>query len=422
MAASGRCRRRLVTEKTYFLPPINITLMGNSISRRSLLKRGAILAGGLPFAGSLLDKVQASPLIAKASPADMRYSMPEVWTEREIALGAPVPLKARLFANENPFGPSDKAKKAIEEALPMSYQYPFRSMGSLVDKIAAFEKVDSSSILMASGSSPLLMAAALYYGKPGSNVITGDPSYSDLPSKAERMGCKWIKVPVTADYKLDLDAMEKAIDANTGLVYICNPNNPTATVLDNVKLRAFVERVSKKVMVFVDEAYIDYLDDPQGTTLIPMASSNPNIIVARTFSKLYGFAGLRIGYVVTHPDTIKKLSLYTEASMSISAPTLDAAIASYQDREFLDGALKKTNASKAYLYEVLKKEGYTYVPSSTNFVLFPIKMEGKQFTDEMMKRGVGVRFWKFNNTDFCRVSIGRMDEMEAFAAAFKELS
>jgi histidinol-phosphate aminotransferase len=393
--------------------------MGNSISRRALIKRGALLAGGLPFAGSLLEKVQASPIISHpVSP----FSMPEMWTEREIGQNAPLVLKARLFANENPFGPSDKAKKAIEEALPTAYQYPMRSMGDLVVKIAAFEKVKEENILMASGSSPLLMASALYFGKPGGNIVTGDPSYADLPSKAERMGTKWVKVPLTADFKLDLDAMEKAIDANTGLVYICNPNNPTATVVDNAKLKSFVERVSKKVPVFVDEAYIDYLDDPQGTTLIPMANANPNIIVARTFSKLYGFAGLRIGYVVTQAETIKKLSLYTEASMSISATTLAAALASYQDREFLDAALKKTNISKNYLYEVLKKEGYTYVPSSTNFVLFPIKMEGKQFTDEMMKRGVGVRFWKFNSKEWCRVSIGRMDEMEAFAAAFKELS
>ncbi|HEY6901386.1 MAG TPA: aminotransferase class I/II-fold pyridoxal phosphate-dependent enzyme, partial [Puia sp.] len=182
------------------------------------------------------------------------------------------------------------------------------------------------------------------------------------------------------------------------------------------------ERVSKKVMVFVDEAYIDYLDDPQGTTTIPLVNAGHNIIVARTFSKLYGFAGLRCGYVVAQPETLKKLSMYTEASMSITATTLMAAIASYQDREFLDAALKKTNASKTFLYETLKKEGYTYIPSSANFVLFPIKMDGERFTDEMMKRGVGVRNWKFDNKDWCRVSIGRMDEMQAFAAAFKELS
>ena len=386
------------------------------------------MAGGLPFAASLLDKVQASPVIARTGEPSLPnanewaegYS--EAWTERTIALNAPAPLKARLFANENPFGPSDKAKKAIMEALPTSYQYPFRSMPDLTKKIADFEGINQENILMASGSSPLLMATALYYSKPGGNIITGDPSYEDLPTKATRMGEKWVKVPVTADYKLDLVAMEKAIDENTGLVYVCNPNNPTATVVDTAQLKAFVERVSKRVPVFIDEAYIDYLPDPQGTTLIPMANSMPNIIVARTFSKLYGFAGLRLGYVVTQPDIIKKLSLYTEASMSISATTLSAAIAAYQDREYLDAALKKTIASKEYLYEVLKKEGYTYIPSSANFVLFPIKMEGKQFTDEMMKRGVGVRFWKFNNKEWCRISIGRMDEMEAFANAFKEIS
>jgi histidinol-phosphate aminotransferase len=389
--------------------------MGNSISRRTLLKRGALLAGGLSFGSGLLDQLQASPMISETG-----YT--EAWTEKTIALNAPVPLKARLFANENPFGPSDKAKKAIMEALPTAYQYPFRTMPDLIKKIADFEKVKEENILLASGSSPLLMAAALYYSKPGGNIITGDPSYEDLPSKAVRMGEKWVKVPLTAEYKLDLVAMEKAIDGNTGLVYVCNPNNPTATVVDTAELKAFVERVSKRVPVFVDEAYIDYLPDPQGTTLIPMANSMPNIIVARTFSKLYGFAGLRLGYVVTQPEIVKNLSLHTEAFMSISATTLAAAIATYQDREFLDAALKKTIASKEFLYAVLKKEGYTYIPSSANFVLFPIKMEGRQFADEMMKRGVGVRFWKFNSQEWCRVSIGRMDEMEAFAAAFKELS
>jgi histidinol-phosphate aminotransferase len=393
--------------------------MGNSISRRTLLRRSALLAGGLPFAGSLLNQLQAAPSVTGHA---FTPFVSEGWSERDIALNAVEPLKARLFANENPFGPSDMAKKAITDTLPVAYQYPMRSMGDLTSKIASFEKIKQENILLAAGSTPLLMAAALAYCKPGSNVISGDPSYADLPGKAAKIGANWVKVPLTAAYKLDLEAMEKAVDANTTLVYVCNPNNPTGTVVDNEKLRAFVDRVSKKTMVFVDEAYMDYLPDPQGTTLIPMADANPNIIIARTFSKIYGFAGLRIGYVVTQPDTIKKLLLYTEASMSISTTTLQAAIASYQEREYMNGVLRKTVESRDYLYSVLKKEGYTYVPAVANFVIFPIKMDGKQFTDEMMKRSVGVRFWKFNNQDWCRISIGRMDEMEAFAAAFKELS
>ncbi|HXD77096.1 MAG TPA: histidinol-phosphate transaminase [Puia sp.] len=393
--------------------------MGNKISRRALLRRSAVLAGGLPFSGSLFSHLQAAPAVNghAASPFSS-----EGWTERDIALAAVEPLKARLFANENPFGPSGKAKKAIVETLPVAYQYPFMELGDLTSKIAAFEKIDQKNILLAAGSTPLLMAAALAYYKPGCNVVSADPTYADLPGRAERVGAKWIKVPLTAEYKLDLEAMEKAVDEHTAIVYVCNPNNPTATVVDNEQLRAFVDRVSKKTVVFLDEAYIDYLPDPQGTTLVPVANSNPNVIVARTFSKLYGFAGLRLGYVVTRPETIDKLQAYTVAFMSISTTTLQAAIATYQDRESLDSALQKTVASKEYLYDVLRKEGYSYIPSVANFVMFPIKMEGKQFVDEMMKRSVGVRYWKFGGRDWCRISIGRMDEMQAFAEAFKDIS
>lgn len=389
--------------------------MSNTISRRRLLKTGALLAGGLPFAASLLEQVQASPA---------RTFIPQeaAFTERDIALNAPIELKARLFANENPFGPSDKAKKAIMEAIPKSYQYPFMFLKDLSQKIADFEGIKVENLLMAAGSTPLLTATALCFSKPGGNIVTGDPSYEDLPTKATKLTEKWVKVPLTEDYKLDLDAIEKSIDGNTGLVYICNPNNPTATVLDAEKLKAFCERVSKRVTVFIDEAYIDYLDDPASMTMISGVKAGQNIIVARTFSKLYGFAGLRVGYIAAQPDMVKKLSDYTEGPMSISATSLRAAIAGYQDREYLQDALKKTIASRNYLYEVLKKEGYSYIPSSANFVMFPIKMEGRHFADEMMKRGVGVRFWKFNNKDWCRISIGRMDEMEAFATAFKEIS
>lgn len=378
-----------------------------------------MLAGGLPFAGSLLEKAQAAPSVTGTA---LTHHPEAGWAERDIALSSVEPLKARLYANENPFGPSDVAKKAIIGTVPVSYQYPFLSMGDLTGKIAAFEKIRQENILLAAGSTPLLGAAALAYFRPGCNVVSGDPTYADLPSRAERMGAKWVKVPLTKDYALDLDAMEKAIDDDTVLVYICNPNNPTGTVVDTAKLKAFCDRVSKRTVIFLDEAYMDYLPDPQGTTLIPMAVGGSNIIVARTFSKVYGFAGLRCGYVVTQPDIIRRLQLYTEAFMSLSATTLQAAIAAYQEREYMEGVLKKTTASKEYLYSVLKKEGYTYVPAVANFVIFPIKMDGKQFTDEMMKRSVGVRFWKFDNQDWCRISIGRMDEMEAFAAAFKEIS
>lgn len=389
--------------------------MANSINRRTWIKSSAVMAGGLAFISGSINKLAAMPVIKKMVPSAHL-------TDKE-ALGQAFPvLKARLLANENPFGPSPAAKKAIQDTIDMGYQYPMASMDTLYGKIADYEGLDKTNILMDAGSSPLLLAAALLYSKGGKSVITGDPSYEDLPTHVQELEGKWVKVPVTSDYKLDLDAMEAKIDDNTGLVYICNPNNPTGTVLDTDKLKAFCERVSKKVTVFVDEAYIDYLPDPQGTTLISGIKAGQNIIVARTFSKLYGFAGLRCGYIVAQPETIKALSMYT-AGFSLSATTIAGAIAGYRETAYLQDAFKKTMASKEYLYSVLKKEGYTYVPSATNFVLFPLKMDGKQFVDEMMKRGVGVRSWRVNGQDnWCRISIGRMDEMEAFADAFKELS
>jgi histidinol-phosphate aminotransferase len=389
--------------------------MANSINRRNWIKSSALMAGGVVFLSGTMNKLAAMPGFRKSAPAA------KLVTDQLALLDAPPVLKARLLANENPFGPSPAAKKAIQDAIDLGYQYPMQQTATLYGKIADYEGLSNDHILMDAGSSPLLLAAALYYSKGGKSIITGDPSYEDLPSRAEKFEGKWIKVPLTSEYKLDLDAMEAKIDGNTGLVYICNPNNPTGTVLDTAKLKAFCERVSKKVPVFIDEAYIDYLPDPQGTTLISAVKAGQNVIVARTFSKLYGFAGLRCGYIVAQPQTIKTLSLYT-TGFSLSATTVAGAIAGYRETAFLQEAFKKTMASKDYLYSVLKKEGYMYIPSSTNFVMFPLKMDGFQFVQEMMKRGVGIRNWMLNGQHWCRVSIGRMDEMEAFADAFKQLS
>lgn len=388
----------------------------SSMNRRDWLRASALVTGSLPFMAGAWNG------LAAMSATTIKRNAPRRLTDAEFEAQAPAELKARLFANENPFGPSDKAKKAIIDSIANSYQYPFMRLSELEEKIVAYEGVQKDQVLLSAGSSPLLMAAAICFCKDGGNIVTGDPTYEDLPECAQRLGAQWIKVPLTADYKMDLDAMEKAVNADTKLVYVCNPNNPTATAVDTDKLKAFCERVSKKVTVFVDEAYIDYLPDPQAVTLIDGIKKGQNLIVARTFSKLYGFAGLRVGYIISQPSTLQNIEKFTKDKYAISALALAAAIESYQDQPFLQEALKKTIASREYLYKVLKEEGYDYIPSVANFVMFPLKMDGQRFVEEMMKRGVGLRNWQFNNQEWCRISIGRMDEMQAFATAFKELS
>jgi histidinol-phosphate aminotransferase len=147
-----------------------------------------------------------------------------------------------------------------------------------------------------------------------------------------------------------------------------------------------------------------------------------NVIVAKTFSKLYGFAGLRVGYIMAQQPLIKAYENYTAGPWCLCGPSVAGALVAYKEQPYMADVLKKTLESKEYLYKVLKEEGYDYIPSHTNFVMFPVKMDGEKFMTEMMKRGVGVRFWQFENKQWCRVSIGRMDEMQAFAEAFKEIS
>lgn len=389
-----------------------------NLNRRQWIKNSGVLTGSLALFSGSLTNVLASP--SRLTPY---VSKTQTVSEEMIKRQAMADVKARLSANENPFGPSEKAKKAIVEAIDKSYQYPMRNLEQLTGKIATYEGLTPEHIMLGAGSGPLLQATVVYFGKMGGNIVSGDPTYGNIPQDmSEFFKTEWKKVPLTTDYKLDLDAMEKAIDDKTVLMYVCNPNNPTATTVDSVKLKAFCERVSKRVPVFVDEAYIDYMDNPKEASVMECVKKGSNVMVARTFSKLYGFAGLRVGYMAALPEMLKTLKPYTKGARSISATSGSAALASYQDTEFLQEALKKTNESKEYLYKILKKQGYDYIPSSTNFVLFPIKMDGKKFIEEMMSRGVSVRFWKFNNKDWCRVSIGLMDEMKVFEEAFLQIA
>jgi len=390
-----------------------------TLNRRQWIKNSTLVTGSFALLSGSLSDAFAKPTSLRKYVSTTETMSAEMIKRQAMAAD----LKARLSANENPFGPSEKAKKALVDAIDKSYQYPMKSLMTLTENIATFEGVKQENVMLGAGSGPLLQAAVAYFGKMGGNLISGDPTYGNIPNDmTEYFKTTWKKVPLTSEYKLDLDAMEKAIDDKTVLMYICNPNNPTGTTVDSAKLKGFCERVSKRVPVFVDEAYIDYMDNPKDASVMELVAKGHNVMVARTFSKLYGFAGLRVGYMVAQTPMLEAFKPYSKGGRSISATSGSAALACYNDTEFLQDALKKTTESKEFLYKVLKKQGYDYIPSSTNFVLFPIKMDGKKFTEEMMNRGVSVRFWKFNDKDWCRVSIGLMDEMKAFEEAFVQIA
>ena len=385
--------------------------MFTEMNRRQWLKTSALLTGGMAILPSMWQSLKAAPTGSAAITNDV--------TGIAFSPDKSMPLKARLFANENPFGPSDKVKQVIMDSVATSYQYGFNYNNDLKKQIADYEGISEDHILLAPGSSPLLQAAAIYFSRNGGSIVTCNPTFDSLPQGAAALKGKWIKVPLTADYTFNLDGIQKSIDGNTSLVYIVNPNNPTGTVLDSDKLKTFCANISKRVPVFVDEAYIDYLPNPQEATLINSVKKGDNIIVARTFSKIYGLAGMRVGYIVAQPNMIATLAKYNVEILP--TPSIKAALAAYQDEDFMKEVMEKTKASKDYLFSELKKAGHEYIPSVTNFAMFPITMDGKQFVDEMMNRAVAVRYWTFNNKNWCRVSIGRMDEMEAFVNALKEV-
>ena len=245
-----------------------------------------------------------------------------------------------LNSNENAYGPSAATKRAMADALSNSNRYPDDQIPALKKQLADFWDVGTEHILMGAGSSEILgLTFLMVSGKKG-NIISAEPSYRVWNGQAESFGLKVNRVPLTNKKTLDLGAMLAAIDEQTTLVYVCNPNNPTGTFVEDAPLRNFVEQCSKKCMVLIDEAYTEFAELP---SLKDIAIKNPNVVVAKTFSKIYGLAGARIGYAIAHPDTIKRLSsLQPWPDVSISMVTAAAASAALKDQAFVKDCSNKT--------------------------------------------------------------------------------
>ena len=288
------------------------------MNRRNWLKSSALLAGGLGLGSTLpTNFAQASNQVAA------RLYAPY---DDEAALLARMPkLKAKISSNENPFGPSKKAKEALMGEIDTSFRYGRESKTMFAELLAEhFELTEMeetrwgkrpTQVMLGAGSTELLLAASLAYGQSrnlsgtGGKILSADPTYMSLIRRSQALGAEWDTVPLTKDYVHDLDRLANTVSSDHSLVYICNPNNPTATVCDPDELRAFCKEVSKKKPVFVDEAYVDYTPDPKKYSMADLVADGYNVIIARTFSKLHAFAGLRIGYTLAQPDVIAKMSL-----------------------------------------------------------------------------------------------------------------
>ncbi len=330
-------------------------------------------------------------------------------------------VKARLFANENPFGPSPKALMAMQDVMKSSFRYPFDEREALIRKIAAYEGVDADHILLGSGSTQLLMAAGVAFGLNNGRIITSNPTFDSLPRYAAGVKAMQVKVEVDGEFRQDLNKMSEATTTGTSLVYVVNPLNPTGTILSGAQMKDFCSSISSGVPVFVDEAYIDYHPEGLKASMVSCIKEGRDVIVCKTFSKVHGFAGVRVGYVVAKPALLSKMRAFSTGGFDLALPAVMGAIASVDDKEFIRHSVEQNEASKQVLYAGLNKLGINYIPSHTNFVMFPIDIPGATLVSRLKQKGVLVRTWNFQNRDWCRVSIGLKEEMEIFNKALGEV-
>lgn len=395
--------------------------MPQYLTRRDWLRTSGFVTAGLGLGRWNLTQA-ATPSIrsAQAPFAD------------EFALISPPDLpklRARLLANENPLGIAPSAKDALIKASEMGNRYAWMEFGPMKQLISEREGVKPANILMSPGSSAMLLAAAAYFAKGATasapaTILTCRPTYDDLLQKTTRFGATINALPLTNEFKYDLPALKAAAlkpGSSVKLVYIVNPNNPTGTILPPAELEAFCRAVAPTVPVFIDEAYIDFLSPADRPMLGKLVAEGLNIILARTFSKIHGFAGLRLGYAMAQPDMLNALHEYIGAEGDVSITTLMAGIASYQDMGWQDHCRAENAKAREYTVRALAELGYEVIPSYANFMLFPIRMKTKAFSDQMFAQGVGIQTRDVNGQPFCRVSIGTMEEMALFVDTFKKV-
>jgi len=271
---------------------------------------------------------------------------------------------------------------------------------------------------MSAGSSPILSYAALAASDKGR--ILGPDLFWDTTSKApQKQGApEIVRIPNTAALDIDLDAMYAAIDDSIGMVHICNPNNPTGKVLDPAKLRDFCIKASKKTLVLVDEAYNEIIDEPPKHSMIPLVKAGHNVIVARTFSKIYGLAGLRVGYMIASEENTQWINNYGMAAYTLNQAGLAAAIASYNDDAFITFSKEKIMQAKSMVMDAIKANGLSALPSSTNFIFVDLgKGDADIFQAEMAKKDVLIRGTYRTYTNWSRVSMGKIPDVQRYIDA-----
>ena len=332
----------------------------------------------------------------------------------------------RLSSNENPYGPSPRALKAMSDAFDLACRYPDENAEALVEALAQLNGIERSEILLGDGSGEILKLCADVFTGPlaadkaaaGGTLVVADPTFEAILYHAKENGAEIAKVPLTASFGHDLPRMLGA--TKKGLVYICNPNNPTASITPAKEVREFIAQAPNDTMVLVDEAYHHYADSPEYESVIPLVKAHPNLIVARTFSKIYGMAGLRCGYCVAQSYTIERLRA-RQSWDSANIMALVAARASLEDPEQVTDGRRRNAEARSFTTAELEKMGYKSIPSQANFIMIDVKRPVVPLIASLKQDKVQVGRLFRPMPNHLRLTIGKKSEMEAFLAAFHKV-
>lgn len=322
---------------------------------------------------------------------------------------------AILNSNENPYGPSPAALRALREASPQVFRYPDEAENAVHEAIAAHHGVSMDEVLLGNGSSDILHIASLAF--PG-KLVTADPTFEAL--WRHHAGHPIVKIPLTPSYAHDLAAMRQAA-ADAKLIYLCNPNNPTATITPKATVRAFLDAVPASTIVLVDEAYHHYAESADYESVAPLVKSKPNLIVARTFSKIYAMAGLRLGYAVAQKPLIASLRRQ-QAFNAINLLAAVAGRASLLDTEHVAASRKRNRETRAWLVKELQRLGHHTLPSEANFVMIDMRTEIRPLIQAFRQHDVYVARVFPALPQHLRVTIGTMEEMKQFVSAFRAVT
>ncbi len=368
--------------------------MSEKISRRNWLKTGVLASSAVALAPSFASETEAGNVSAKQA--------------------------IRLFSNENPYGFSPKAKQAIIDSVHLGNQYAHRNkVIELRNLIAEREGLKPENVILGSGSGEVLCMAGAAYGWQGGEIVTPQTTFPMLFRYAEKFNAKTNKVPLNSKFELDLNEMDKQISQKTSLVYVCNPNNPTGTMLPNNQVKDFCEAVSKRTTVYVDEAYLEFTNDYPRNSMVELVRQEKNVIVSRTFSKIYGMAGMRIGYGLAKKEIADKVKNF---KMSwISSLGTYAAIESYKDTKFIKESAKKNNAVREMFSRELRKINMPHPKSHGNFLWIKGGKRFHNLHEKIRPSGLLVYSSRASKEEWARVSIGTEKVMKQLAKEFRKL-